>query len=406
MRAQSWFWFVAGLASAFACGAGSPKVLAAQSAAIETELETRYFFEEGRAGNSDQSEISVRVRGEFTHSWARNRRVLEFIPYALLSDPDEQRTHFDIREASFRGRFGSVEVVAGVSRVFWGVTEAVHLIDVINQTDLVEDFDREDKLGQPMISVGYRSQLGTVTVFGLPFFRERRFPGPAGRLRPAEPIAQEDPTFGPGARDRVDLAIRWQRTVGLLDAGLSYFYGTGREPQFQVRPEAAGRSTLVPRYGLIHQAGVDLQYTSGALLLKHEGVYRGHADRAAADFYAQVSGLEFTTYGVLGSASDVGWLLEYNYASEVNALTPFDNDLFVGLRWAFNDLDGTELVGGAVFDLDSNGKFVTLEMRRRLSSAMFARLELRQFISTEGVLEALETESYAGLTIGYTLSSR
>ena len=35
----------------------------------------------------------------------------------------------------------------GLGKVFWGVTEFNHLVDVINQTDLVEGIDGEAKLG-------------------------------------------------------------------------------------------------------------------------------------------------------------------------------------------------------------------------------------------------------------------
>ena len=43
----------------------------------------------------------------------------------------------------------------GVRRVFWGVAESNHLVDVINQTDAIENPDQEDKLGQPMLNLAY-----------------------------------------------------------------------------------------------------------------------------------------------------------------------------------------------------------------------------------------------------------
>ena len=48
--------------------------------------------------------------------------------------------------------FDGAELRAGIGRVFWGVTESYHLVDVINQTDLVENVDRKDKLGQPLVN--------------------------------------------------------------------------------------------------------------------------------------------------------------------------------------------------------------------------------------------------------------
>jgi len=54
---------------------------------------------------------------------------------------------------------------------FWGVTEFQHLVDIINQTDLVENIDTEDKLGQPMINLALINDWGTVDLFIMPYFR-------------------------------------------------------------------------------------------------------------------------------------------------------------------------------------------------------------------------------------------
>ncbi|MDD7885073.1 hypothetical protein [Flavivirga sp. 57AJ16] len=35
------------------------------------------------------------------------------------------------------------------------MTESNHLVDIINQTDAVETFDGEEKLGQPMVQLSW-----------------------------------------------------------------------------------------------------------------------------------------------------------------------------------------------------------------------------------------------------------
>ena len=71
----------------------------------------------------------------------------------------------------------------GIRKEFWGVTEFQHLVDVINQTDGVEDFDGEDKLGQQMVNLSLVNDWGIVDLFLLPGFRERTYAGEEGRLR-------------------------------------------------------------------------------------------------------------------------------------------------------------------------------------------------------------------------------
>ena len=54
--------------------------------------------------------------------------------------------------------------------MFWGVTESVHLVDIINQTDFAGDIDGEDKLGQTMLSLMLQRDWGEITAFVLPAF--------------------------------------------------------------------------------------------------------------------------------------------------------------------------------------------------------------------------------------------
>ena len=79
--------------------------------------------------------------------------------------------------------FDESELRVGLRKVFWGVTESQHLVDIINQTDLVESLDGEEKLGQPMINYALINDWGTLDLYLLPYFRERTFSGINGRLR-------------------------------------------------------------------------------------------------------------------------------------------------------------------------------------------------------------------------------
>ena len=73
--------------------------------------------------------------------------------------------------------------MVGINSVFWRVVESNHLVDILNQTDLIEDIDGEEKLGQPMISLSTQQDWGGLSLFVLPWFRERTFPSEEGRLR-------------------------------------------------------------------------------------------------------------------------------------------------------------------------------------------------------------------------------
>ena len=82
-----------------------------------------------------------------------------FVGFGRLDSEDDERTHADIRELFWGYSGDGWDTVIGFNRVFWGVTESQHLVDVINQTDLVEDIDQEDKLGQPSKAADLYKQL-------------------------------------------------------------------------------------------------------------------------------------------------------------------------------------------------------------------------------------------------------
>lgn len=323
---------------------------------------------------------------------ADGKHRITLAPLVRWDGSDGERNRLDLREALWRGAFGDWEVVAGVDRVFWGVAESRHLVDVVNQTDATGSLDGEDKRGQPMLRVEWQRPWGRLTAMALFGFRERTFPGERGRLRPPLPVDTEHPHYPDGER-AVDLALRYSHYFGDFDLGLSAFHGTGREPAF--RPSAGG-DRLQPVYSEITQLGLDLQYTRGAWLWKLEALARSGQGRT---FGAAVVGFEYTLYQALGSAADLGLLVEYLYDGRDEAAppTPFGHGLFLGARLALNDVDDTALLAGAVVDLERGSVAGRIEIERRITDFLSLELESRLFTGVdEGTpLSGLKRDSFA-----------
>lgn len=321
---------------------------------------------------------SIAIEPALRYTWNDGLDRLTLAPFARYDAHDRERTHFDVREASWRHIGGAWDVTVGASKVFWGVTESVHLVDIVNQTDLVEDVDGEDKLGQPMIAGNIATEWGRFGAFVMPFFRERTFPDRRARLRGLVPIEVDDARYEADAgRFHPDIALRYARSVGGLDLGLAYFRGTGREPRLV--PELRdGAVVAVPHYDLIDQGSIDAQYTVGGWLLKLEALARGGQGRT---FAALVGGFEYTFFNALGSDVDVGLLAEYLYDGRDDSApeTPFEDDVFFGARIALNDVQDTNLLVGAIVDRGDGGTFVSLEFERRLGNLWKVEVEGRFF---------------------------
>jgi hypothetical protein len=301
--------------------------------------------------------------------------------FLRLDAHDGNRSHVDARELGLEYLGDSFTAFVGVGQVFWGVTEVRHLVDVINQVDAVEDLDGEDKLGQPMMTVTLEGDWGALDLYYLPYFRERTFPDDDARLRGPLPIEGEGVYASGQGRWHPGFAGRAFRTFGAVDLGVSAFRGTSREPRFAVSTNEQGHTVLRPQYDVIDQIGLDAQWTGERTLLKLEALTRGgHGAR----LYAVTGGLEHTVYQVLGSDGDLGLLGEIMLDSRGHEAPPtiFEHDVFVGARWALNDVSDTSVLGGPLVDVRSGEVVVLLEGQRRIGSAWRVSGEARLFGNT------------------------
>ena len=367
------------------------------------------FVEHPRDARQHDAYAALSIEPEYFHEWNRRDDLFTFKPYLMLDSHDDERSHVDIRELSWIHVERDWETNIGISKVYWGVTEAVHLVDIINQTDLVVIEDGEDKLGQPMIKLALIRDYGVFDLFLLPGFRERTFPGTEGRPRFGIP-ANDNVIYESGAEElHTDVAIRWSHTIGEFDIGIAHFAGTAREPRFLILPaDITPPSTVnqvTPYYETINQTSLDLQAIFGGWLLKLEAIVRsGQGKRVRA----LAGGYEYTIVGVNDTQVDIGVITEYLYDSRDDdidlaaalagrpfASSPFQNDLVLGARITLNDVASSELLASMILDLDGGGQSYNLEASRRIGDSWKLSLEARGVmnIPANNVLTSIEDDN-------------
>ena len=310
-------------ASLLAVVAGAQTVAAQHEISGRVAVESRWFpqtaaYDGQRSYNAGlvvEPELFLEVAEETSFTLA---------PFFRYDAADPARTDGNLREA-YLLLFGPAgasewELRLGVDRVFWGVAEARHLVDIVNQTDLVDHPNEKTKLGQPMAHLTLSGDGGVAELFLISYHRLRTFPGRAGRLRPSFEIDNDRATYESGAREwHLDFAARYSNTFGPLDLGLSVFDGTGREPvmrptSFRLVQGQPVPGALAPHYEQIRQFGLDAQLTVEAWLLKLEAIHRSGASNTASrkeDYAAFVVGGEYTFNGVFGTDPDLSLLAEW-----------------------------------------------------------------------------------------------
>ena len=344
-------------------------------------IEQRYFMEDSLFSEQTNSQASLAIAPEF--ETALGDGYLSFKPFARIDQRDEERTHVDVRELMYAHFFDNWEVRAGIGKVFWGQTESLHLVDVINQTDFVESINNEEKLGQPMLDVRYLLDTGAISFYVLPYFRERTFPGIDGRLRGPLPINTSTSLYeSEDEESHIDYAVRWQQSLGNLELGLAYFDGTSRLPIIEMQSNELGEFALLPKYNLLQQFSIDALYVYDSFLFKLEALSGKSLDQR---FNAYVAGFEYTVGDFYETGFDLGILLEHQYDErEEQDFITGQNDLMVGARFELNDFASSNLLLGIVRDLDNSASYsVFVEGSTRLNQNW--RLALNGYFFSSGI---------------------
>ncbi|MDG1836998.1 MAG: SPOR domain-containing protein [Pseudomonadales bacterium] len=333
--------------------------------------EYRGFEKNGLAGQG-KHHLAFSFQTEYYRSMNDGNDIFAFVPFIRWDDNDNDRSHFDIRELTWVHVGDGWELRSGIRKVFWGVTESQHLVDIINQTDNVENPDGEEKLGQPMINFSLTRDWGVLDFYVLPGFREREYHGREGRLRIPFLVNEDLAVFASGAKTaRTDFAVRWSHYIGELELGLSHFSGTSRAPRFQFQPifDANGTfvdGTLIPVYDVIDQTGLDAQYLVGDWLWKLEAISRsGQGDR----YTAATFGFEKSFVGVFDTRVDLGIVTEYLFDDrhgEANAIG--DDDFALGVRLTANNVADSSALLVWVWDRNTDEMLTTLEASTRIGS--------------------------------------
>lgn len=108
---------------------------------------------------------------------------------------------------------------------------------------------------------------------------------------------------------------------------------------------------------------------------KLEGISRsGQGER----FNALDGGFEYTQVGLFGSATDLGWILEYIWEDRDDSLaSPLASDVLLATRFTFNDVSSTEILAGIIYDTEEEEKAISFESSRRFGNNLKATLEAR-----------------------------
>jgi hypothetical protein len=324
-----------------------------------------------------------------------------FNPYLRYDPVDGGRSLLDLHEVKISGGGQRWRFKAGYDVEFWGVMEFVNPVNVLNQSDVTDDFLSKRKLGSPMADVTLTGRLGTLDVYALTGFRPMRFPQEAGRLRPLLPIDEDAVGYTSGnGPSQLEGAVRYFRNIRNVYFGVSHFYGYSREPDVRLGVNSQGLPFLAATYGIEHQTGFELQVTFGNMILKSEDVVRFDAQTGRRTGAFSL-GAEYDIGALLNSGRTVTVFGEYYHDSRAQSLiVPFRNDVFAGVRIGVNDRRSSEIRVWSNWDVAAGRpSVVMLDASTRLSDRVKAAIAYRGIVSRQPALTSIAQDTHVVLKL-------
>ena len=148
-------------------------------------------------------------------------------------------------------------------------------------------------------------------------------------------------------------------------------------------------------------------------LLKLEAIHRAGAQNRRLDqsleyeeedYAAFVMGGEYTFNSLWDSDADLSLLAEWTRDGRGQwATNAFENDMFLAARLGLNDEQSTEFVASVLDSLDTGGRILSVEFRRRLSDRWSLHVETSAYIGIDkdDVAYIARRDSFIGANLNY-----
>ena len=350
--------------------------------------EFSYFIDGKGKHNQSEDKSSVFGQGTFITYLQEDSSKITIRAIGRYDDKDNNRTYFDLQKFKYEYFLDDATLSIGNDIIFWGVNESFHVVDIINQSNLAENLAGTKKLGQPMLALSLYDEIGDVSIYVMPYFRERIFPGNNGRPRYAAEIEKDTISYESSKEEKkVDIAIRFSKVVDDFDIGISHFRGNARDPELTVNQSTL---KLDQYYPILSQTSIDIQATKESWLYKLEAL----TGKVESENHIKIAGgVEYTFYGVNDSPQDLGIVAEYLF--DDRSSNPFNNETALAIRWNKNDIYATTLLAGAYLDLrgDSNRFFCEYEKRLSDDLKLFLDASLNGHINSKDFTYAFSEDS-------------
>jgi len=322
----------------------------------------------------------------------------DFYDFSKESKKNE-RSYFRLDELYGTYDFENDQIFFGKNIRFWGALEVRNITDTFNSDEIRGDLFTKDKLGSWSLAYSHYTDNGEFSAIVKLYEQSREisaypyvyyyFPKavstPAGDI----PLLYDSQLLSADSKYRPSIYLKYSASTDSeypLDYAVIFengydsmrYYTTVTSPDFS-------KITSNENAYLVNKLSTYNTLVVGSTLCKLEAVYSDVIDDAeVSDYYHLGLGVEHTLSQLIGEA-DLGLIVEYYYfgilddtkRDDLELFETFQNDLFLGLRYTFNEGNDASIIAGSIVDLDYSEEVYYLEYESRLWDVLKINFDYR-----------------------------
>lgn len=340
------------------------------------------------------------------------------------SSQHNDRSYLRINELYAQYDLENSQILFGKNIRFWGALEVHNLTDGFNITDFRSDPTENDKVGSWNAAYTIYTDTGELALIAKINEENRKMPGQKYVYYPFQntinTISYDSDVKTEESANRPSIYLKYSGSADseyTLD--YSFIFENGYDSQrYYDKPVGTANEKIQENAYLVNKLMTYNTLVINSTLYKLEATYVDVIDDDnIADYYNIGLGIEHTLTQVHGEA-DLGLLAEYYKYETINRKSNqytsnqlfeiFQNDIFFGARYSFNEGNDASIVGGGIFDLDEDEQVYYVEYESRINDMFKLNLDYRQTepssnsnVADKTALELMGKQKRISVKVGY-----
>ena len=306
--------------------------------------------------------------------------------YDFLRKEDEtERTFARVDELYIKYDLDDSTLQAGKSIKFWGALELRNIVDVFNPNELRDDLFKTNRLGVWNASYSYYTDSGELSLIVKVAEPDQKMAGfPYVYYVFPKVVTYNDDLRTSKNEHRPSVYLMYNGTTDTEYAiDYAFIYESGYDSQRYFSLRLNQPSTYVQNAYLVDKFMTYNTLVVGATLLKLEALYVIVPDEEPISDYSHIAlGVEHslddfdegTTLSLISEYYKYRTYEDGKY-TDLQLFESMQDDIFLGMRYALNNTDDTEIVGGVIHDLEYDEQIYYAELGSRIGDSFKVEID-------------------------------